>query len=305
MRVHSVCPHCARPLDAVEQVSGDHVVPRVLGGTVKARACKRCNDVLGAGIEARLLAPQSWLTLLAQAHGLTRGRLTGADSAGGRISSHFGTGEHRLHAPEVEVVAEGETVVQVSAKVAPEIAEEFIRHLEKRYGGKAENVSREPAPEEFLSYSLSMNIRDLRRLAAKIALCAGAREWGDEYLLSPFGDWLRVVLDVWSDWPSGVRPAPLEVEHAGGDWPMTADELEGLTSQAQRLFAPVLAAAVKKEPPGAALRLRSPIALFMPVASGGQAVFSAVVLGLLLPVLAVPHALPVAARERATVLVDL
>jgi hypothetical protein len=305
LTAHTVCPHCARPLDAVGQVSRDHAVPRALGGTVKVRACKRCNDVLGGGVEARLLASQSWLTLLAQAHGLTPGRLTGAAAAGAAIRSHFGTGEHRLHSPEVEVVAQDENVVHVTAKVAPEMADKLIRHLEKRFGGKAQAVSREAAPEETFSYRLSMNIRDLRRLAAKIALCGGARQWGDDYLLSPLADWMRVVLDVWSDWPVEARPAPLEAEHAGGDWPMSVDELEGLTGQAQRLFSPILAGATTKELPDVDVGLRSPIVLFVPVAGGQQTMFSAVVLGLVLPVLAVPHALPAAARERATVLVDL
>jgi hypothetical protein len=79
--------------------SKDHVVTEKLGGVEKIRVCKICNDVVGDGVEARLLSSTSWLTALSQAHGWTAGMVHGKYPDGQRVRTHFGDRTHHMMDP--------------------------------------------------------------------------------------------------------------------------------------------------------------------------------------------------------------
>jgi hypothetical protein len=317
----TVCPHCARPLSEVEKVSEDHIVSRFLGGTWVVPCCKTCNDVLGGGIETRLLLPaysevldedgvgvrlsrpQGWLGILSQAEGLTdswvfghneRSQMRGGEERHQSTRHHFGTSVHEWDAPWYEVLSDSESVTRIRVAAPQQMEASYIKHLEKKYRGRARETSRAEAPPEMQQIDLNVSIYDLRRLTAKAALCAGARTWGDLFLTSPAAQWLRVVLDVGSEWPVGRvgRPPQSDEPHAGGRWPVTQADADFMLSQMEPTLAPVLArTAVGVEgrrgtPPSL------PIVGFTPTDAGHAFYAWHTALRVAFPVLLVPHPLP-------------
>lgn len=289
---HQHCPHCARLLSEVGATSRDHAVTEALGGVETVRTCKVCNDVLGRGVEARLLSRTGWFTLLSQAQGWTDGVLSGRSEHGQAVQSHVGDEVHRLMAPRVEVVVEDGRAVQLGVTLPPHIGDGYLNHLAEQYGGTPSVVSRQPAPPEWFRYEISVDIADVRRLVAKTALGTGTRRWGDEFVLSPLAGWLREVQDVWQDWPAQLPGTPAQGEHAGGRWPMAPEELASLTEQLQRVLPPILARVADGRPVAGHVRTAPPMTLLLPVDCGRQTVVAVIVLGVLLPLLTAPHSLP-------------
>jgi len=286
----SVCPHCNRSLTAVEKVTGDHVVPRTLGGSRTVPACKRCNDCLGGGIEARVVGPTGWLTILSQAYGLTKGQLHGTGEREQPMHAHFEEGLIEPTKPEHQVVTEDEGHIELmfSGPNPPNPAlHDYMQNVIRPYGGIATRAQ-QPAPVELFKFRTVGNIADLRRLTAKIALTTGAMEWGDDFLATPLADWLRVVLDVRKDWKEEPG-APLQAEHAGGTWTMTQADLEWMTNQAEATLGPVLAAAGSGQKP--LLPPPIPLTMFVPVNGSTPTHVLVRVLGVWLPVLVAPHPL--------------
>jgi hypothetical protein len=318
----TVCPHCARPLAEVEEVSEDHIISRFLGGTWVVPCCKTCNDVLGGGIETRLLhptysevldddgvgvglsRPQGWLGILSQAEGLTkrwvfghneRSQVLGGKERHQSTRHHFGTSVHEWDAPWHEVLSDNETVARIRMAAPQQMEADYIKHLEKKYRGRALETSWAEAPPEMQQIDLSVSIYDLRRLTAKAALCAGARIWGDLFVTSPAAQWLRVVLDVGSEWPAGRvgRPAQSDESHAGGRWATTQADADFMISQMEPTLAPVLARAAggieehSQTPPSL------PIVGVTPTDAGHAFYAWHTALRVVFPVLLVPHPLPV------------
>jgi hypothetical protein len=297
----TLCPHCARALSQVGPVSNDHVVGRAFGGVETVRACKRCNDVLGGGLEARLLSPTGWFTILSQAAGFTAGSLKGTTELGQRAEMHFGQRGHRIVAPSHEIISDAGGVMEISVTLPAHIDDSYLDHLGKKYGGEVTIVSRSAQPPAWHKADLSASLDDLRRLAAKIALCTGAARWGDTFLANPFANWLRIVLDVWSDWPENERPEPLDDPLAGGRWPATEADVAHMTGQAERTLGPVLARAAQGFQPERPPPL-PPITMFAPLDGGNATFVTSIVLGVLLPGLPVPHPLPMGALSPTVII---
>lgn len=288
--VQTMCPHCACPLSGV-QTSRDHIVSAFLGGTWTVPSCKTCNDVLGASIEARLARPNSWLTVLSQAEGLTEGWVHGRNEREQRTRHHFGSRSHEWVTPWHEKVSEGTDRTRLRVAAPPHTQSGYIQHLAKLYGGQAIEIDRFTAPVEQQTIDTTVSIFDLRRLSAKTALCAGAFSWGDEFLTSPGAQWLRTVLDVGSEWPAGRSdPPPTNGElHAGGRWPVEPADADFILSQMKSTLEYVLSRTVAGDntfPP------TLPVVGLTPVDAGTAFLAWSSALRVAFPVLLVPYPLP-------------
>jgi hypothetical protein len=292
---HTHCPHCRRALADVEETDEDHVVTESLGGVTKITTCKRCNSKLGGGVEARLVGPHGLLTLLSQAQGWTEGALWGETEQGTPSSSHFGQGEHRLMRPHVEVVAEDDDRVRLAVTWPSHLSgrdrDRYLQRLAKQHGGQEAARSTGPAPETTTRMELVTQAEDLRRVAAKIALSTGAEKWGDEFTLSALADWLREVLDVWSDWPPPHRLPPGPQPHATGRGPLLEEEVKGLTEQLEPWLRTILARHSQGLPVVGHIPLPPPMTVLTPVDYGKATMVNVMVLGVVLPGLGAPHPL--------------
>jgi hypothetical protein len=291
--LQSFCPHCARPLDAVEKITRDHVVPRSMGGHETVPACKRCNDAIAASFEARLVSTTGLFTILSQVAGLTPGVVQAQTEEGRSVRWHFGEKGHQSATPDHRIVEQTDHATRVEAFVPTQLFDSYLAHLAKRYNGEPTITNRSPAPPTWQSAQLSASISDLRRLNARIALNTGALRWGDDFLLSPLADWLRVVLDVWSDWPDDHRPDPLADAEAGGNWPMTVEERDEVLRGFEQAINPVLASRVRGDDvstitPGVA------VTCFASAVDPPHTLVYSIVLGMPLPALTAPQTLPVA-----------
>lgn len=289
----TVCPHCARPLATVEQVSADHIVGAAFGGVETVPACKRCNEAIGGGVEARLLSSSGWFTIMSQAAGYTNGRVFGKTETGERVRMHFGGQGHVQLDPSHEILSEEENGTRrVGVVLPPHVGDEYLVHVANTYGGYLSEVSRghETSPR-WHQIELSGTVADCRRLVAKIALCSGAARWGDRFLLSPLADWLRIVLDVWSDWPEDVRPAPLDDPRAGGRHPSPEADVHHLLEQVERTVGPALQRAVQGLSSPVAPPV-PPVTMFVPADSGRGTMISVIVLGVALPAIGENYAMP-------------
>jgi hypothetical protein len=266
-------------------------VPASLGGISTVAACKPCNDALGAGVEGRLVSPTGWFTVLAQGAGFVDGFVDATDESGGRAQVHFGARGHRKVAPTYEIIQETEDVTEIAVVLPSHVGDGYLEHLAKQFGGSLSITARGPAPAEWHRSQLGVNISDLRRLAAKIALCAGTSEWGDSFTMSPLADWLRVVLDICSDWPEAIRPPASSHADAGGHWPLTQEESQSLADDMKRSLEQVLAR-VTAGGPTITEPMVPAFTIFAPADGGRQTLVSSVVLGLVLPVLGADQPMP-------------
>jgi hypothetical protein len=192
----TICPYCRRSLSSVD-VTREHIVPSALGGSETIPACRECNSTLGNGLEGRLLGPTSWVTLIAQAAGYTPGWVNVTYETGQRATEHFGNRQGRVLDPHIEVLEDTPQRVRLGLIVPPHIGEPYVEHVIRQQKGTVESIERGSAPERLATANLSTNVDDLASLTAKVALCAGAQRWGDDFLVSDLGDWLRRgVLDA-------------------------------------------------------------------------------------------------------------
>jgi hypothetical protein len=283
----------------VEEVDEDHVVTEGFGGVTTIRTCKRCNSALGGGLEGRLLGPESLLTPLSQAHGWTKGSLRGVSEHGVDVQTHLGTGQHLLRSPRAEVLDENEQRLQLAVtwplQLGDSQREGYLNAMARRHGGEVESA--QAAPPQAATIKLRLRVEDLRRVVAKIALSTGAWKWGDEFTLSPLADWLRIVLDVWSDWRSPhTRPPRLE-PFATGKGPLTQRELQTFLDQFKARIEPILERFAQHLPVGS-IETPPPLTVMVPVAGGRGTGIAVRVLGIRLPVLAAPFPI-VPAQETA------
>lgn len=299
----TVCPHCARPLSTAESVTRDHVVPAAFGGCVTVPACKTCNDSLGSGLEARLLSPHSWLTLLSQAQGYTAGPLWGRTEDGRNTVSHFGNERHRARTPAVEVEDTDARHIRLAIKDPPRDAGAFIESTVKKYGATVEDaeIHSGKAPRGKFAFDMVLRVQDLRRMTAKVALCQGAQRWGDVFLLSDLAEWLRVVLDVSSEWPEGLREPRREEAHAGGEWPISEEDLRWAADQLHRLLPPILSRAHRGLPVVGHCPNPPYIITFIPADRGRATLLGCVMLGYVFPILGVELPLPSGVTSPVTV----
>lgn len=292
---HTYCPHCRRALDDVEEVDEDHVVTESMGGVTTIATCKRCNSTLGGGVEARLVGRHGLLTALSQAQGWTKGAIWGETEQGIPSRSHFGKGQHHLTSPHVEVVAEDDERVRLAVTWPSHLSDQdrdrYLQRLAKQHGGQEAARSTGPAPETMTKMELVTQAEDLRRVTAKIALSTGAEKWGDEFTLSPLADWLREVLDVWSDWPPPHRLPPRPEPHATGRGPLLDAEVKGWMDQLEPWLRTILARHSEGLPVVGHIPLPPPMTMLTPADNGKATMVNVMVLGVMLPGLAAQYPL--------------
>lgn len=294
------CPYCDRSLATVGKVTDEHVVSRFLGGLRTVACCKTCNDALGGGVEGRLSNRSSWLTILSQAEGLTEGHVLGRNERNQRTRHHFGHGAHEWTTPAHEVEVDTDEVTKVVIAAPPHVQSGYAQHLAKVYGGELHERGRVPAPAEWAHIDVVLTIDDLIRLTAKSVLSGGAYAWGDTFLRAPAADWLRRLVDVGRDWPTGQRDRPVS------DPPVLADgtreaAMESMLKQMKSSLEPILRRATSSgvEHPQA----RPPAIVIMTPVAGGRAFMSAVhALRIILPILPVPHPIPGQSEPEVVVL---
>ena len=276
-----------------DTVSEDHIVGAAFGGVETVPACKRCNEAVGSGLEARLLSPTGWFTILSQGAGYTDGRVFGKTETGERVRMHFGGQGNIQLDPSHEVLSEEENgSKRIGVFLPPHVGDNYLAHVARTYGGSLTDVSRgHETPARWHQIELSGTVADCRRLVAKIALCSGAAKWGDRFLSSPLAGWLRIVLDVWSDWPEDVRPAPLDDPRSGGRWPSPEADVQHLINQVEGTVSPILQRAAQDLSTPVAPRL-PPVTMFVPADRGRGTLVSVIVLGVALPAIGENCAIP-------------
>ncbi len=187
----TLCPYCLRPLADVPEVSNEHLVPFALGGLETVPACKVCNETIGHGLEGRLLGPTSWLTVVAQAAGFTRGWTNVTLAGGQQAVEHFGSRQGMVLEPKVEIVEQNADRLTLGLTIPPHIGQQFVDYIISQQSGRVEKIEHNTPPPQWATANLSVNVDDLASLSAKVALCTGAMRWGDAFLLSDLGDWCR------------------------------------------------------------------------------------------------------------------
>jgi len=224
------------------------------------------SSLLGTEVEGRLLSRNGCLTSLAGSRGWTAGPLDATSPDGMDYRWDPATRLAELTSPTHRAVTGAEGVVRLYVTLPWHMGSEldindvtsFLDHPYVQYairdaggpasdrqvsdievtaqGGRVDGIAVVPA-----------DFSRLRRLAAKVALNAGALTWGDDFVRSPSADWLRDVLDARSCWSRaafkrrGVSPADPE--------PALADQISVPTDSGT-----MAALEARLADPGAALR---------------------------------------------------
>lgn len=284
------CPHCLRPEADAGPLTEDHVFPEFLGGRATVAACSDCNHGLGHGLEGGLAGPKGLLTPAAQLYGKSKGELL-AEAEHGRVRLNLGSGEPEV-LQSVDVRQEDGRLT-VDAAGTEQQMRELLRGLRRKHGDQVPEF--DDLPEQArarvsvadVQVTLVGSLTGLRRLSAKVALCAGARALGDAYTTSALADWLRLVLDAPRDWPGDRQQAPRPDPQEPLDRAPTGDAAGLLKGVEQSL-----ALFPAQEPfPALATDPKVNQAVLIPLAGGRVAVVVSVG-GMTLPVLIAPAPLP-------------
>lgn len=221
---HTRCPLCGDPF-GTQPTSLDHVVPKAMGGVDReqVRVCSPCNNGLGTELEGALLGRTGVLTKLSVQRGWATSRLDAVSPAGLRYDWDAATADATLKGPShtVEPAAEGKTTVHFMlpmhlldgvdlddpyAVLRHGYPGHILRKILGERGGEvsgAEIVSRGEQTEGIAEIPVDLPL--LRRLAAKVAINAGAFEWGESFTSSALAEWLRELLDARQSWTGTAR----------------------------------------------------------------------------------------------------
>jgi hypothetical protein len=143
------------------------------------------------------MTKNGWFAMLSQGAGYTDGTVRGIGENRARVEMNFGGKGHVLLDPSHQVIEQTESGTRVGVVLPPHVGDGYLEHVAKKYGGYVGSVERGPLSEPtWYKIVLGGTVFDCRRLAAKLGLGAGAIQWGDDFVISPLADWLRVVLDV-------------------------------------------------------------------------------------------------------------
>lgn len=159
--------------------------------------------------------PGSWLTLLAQVAGFTPGWVNLISEKGQRLVEHFGDRQGKLIDPHFEIIEQSPEHFRVGITLPDHVPEAYVDHVARLHPGRVDSVERQPAPKQWATANLTVNLNDLAALTAKVALCTGALRWGDEFLLSDLATCLREgvfdpTLLAAASAPVGPLPADLK-----------------------------------------------------------------------------------------------
>jgi hypothetical protein len=189
--------------------SREHIFPEAFGGRKTILACTDCNSGVGTGVEGRLLGSNSALTFFQQGSGLAHKELT-ASSDKGQFRVDLATGQHTA-------------ILKVNESVGEEGKTHQIFGTPEEARGVIEGLRRDLTPEhiqeiidsnrivsnksEMLTMNITLDLVLVRRLIAKVSLCALTYLQGDDFISSDLAKWLRQVLDAPKHWGKGLAQA--------------------------------------------------------------------------------------------------
>ncbi|WP_255472394.1 HNH endonuclease [Quadrisphaera setariae] len=198
------CPFCLHPIDGspeARQPSRDHVFLQALGGVATTPVCKTCNDTFGADVEGRLLRPRKILSIAKVAAGRMDSAPGYLKADGSRGVFNFRDGTVQFSPPLTSFATKTEEGLHIRA--APDQIEGVVPHVRRwatKHGGDpdAAEAQLRAAPRGSLGNDLfvmdhDVELDQLARLAAKVALAAGCRVSDDFRDAQPLADSLREV----------------------------------------------------------------------------------------------------------------
>ena len=203
----TICPYCGLPFTDDKPATHDHVFVDAVGGFTKVDAHRKCNSSIGDAIEGKLQAPNSLLNLSKVVSGKAKPVSGVIKSTGDAVTYDFRTGEVR-HANPVEKI-DGPDVTTFKIKGSPGQVEQILR----QQGRSSEEIDSLLATAERVSlaadwfeFNVAHPLPLAGRLAAKVALGAGAVMGGDAFTSSSLAGRLRDIL--WERWePTAVIAA--------------------------------------------------------------------------------------------------
>jgi hypothetical protein len=191
------CPYCVRDLDdpaVVETI--EHVFVEGLGGRATVRACVDCNSRIGSEIEGRLLASGTLLAFQREMANGTGPKLRVTLPTGDVYDVNLATGEQRAARPVEEQVRDEATTRRISGP------DEQVRAIVEGMAKKHPSIDAEETIAKAIAHRVDEVSSELvvdtgleSRLAAKVALAAGTRCLGDDFVTSQLAHELRAILN--------------------------------------------------------------------------------------------------------------
>lgn len=190
------CPYCTRDLDDPDVAETvEHVFVEGLGGRATVRACVECNSRIGSEIEGKLQAAGSLLAFQREVANGTGPTLRVTLPGGDVYEVNFATGEQRAVRPVVEQVQDDHVTRRISGP------DEQVRAIVAGMALKHASVDRDETMASAIAHqvdevsaALDVDFTLESRLAAKVALAAGTRCLGDDFIVSELADELRAIL---------------------------------------------------------------------------------------------------------------
>lgn len=187
------CPYCSSHM-TIRHKTADHVFVKALGGHVTVAACRDCNSKIGSEIEGALQEPNTYLNFLKQLRG--GGQAVRATSMvdEGAVTYDMATKELRFKQP----VATSRDAAKILFQIKGSRGQ--VRSILTSQGhtqAQIDNLMGKAATEQLggqLRVSLQHDVLIADRLAAKVALGAGALIGGTGFIDSVLAQRLRVVL---------------------------------------------------------------------------------------------------------------
>jgi len=208
---NDICPHCGRPVSIGGGPTREHIFPEAYGGRTTVIACADCNSGVGSGVEGRLLGSNAAMTFFQQGSGLPHRELT-ASNAQGEFRVDLGTGKHTAKLKVSESEHEGAKTYQIFG--TPEDAKRVLEGLAREGKVPADQIDEiiesgriDPNESENLTIAITLDLTLMRRLLAKVSLCALTYLQGDNFIVTDMAEWLRQVLDAPRHWGKGLAQA--------------------------------------------------------------------------------------------------
>ena len=202
------CPYCGRPFTDDDPSTRDHVFVEAAGGFAKVDAHRSCNSSIGDAIEGKLQNSNSILNLSRFVEGTAKAVKGVIKGTGAPVTYDFKTAEVRHTKPVERIEGPNGTTLMVQG------SRRQVEQLLRQQGKSRKEVETLLATattvrlaDDVFEFEVSHPLPLADRLAAKIALGAGALMGGDPFTMSPLADGLRDVL-----WERSVPSERIQVE---------------------------------------------------------------------------------------------
>ena len=208
------CPHCDRPVSEGGGPSDEHIFPETFGGRTTITACTNCNSGIGTAVEGKLLISNAALTVLNPDPKSPRKELL-ASNTDGEFWVDLPSGKHTAKLK----VTESSTEVQVFG--TPEDARKVLQGMALKgkidadeIDGLIANGLVNTEVSNDLTMTITLDLQLVRKLIAKVSLCALTYLQGDVFISTSMAAWLRQVLDAPRYWGMG-RAQPEQPDPGG------------------------------------------------------------------------------------------